>query len=86
MLSARRGDEAAPEIQFWGNAVAKSVDPGVEITVEFDADSNTFVVRLIKNSRVLIFRLSTSQVHTDGRESECERTLKRKIKDLWNLI
>lgn len=86
MLSARRGDDAAPEIQSWGNAVAKSVDPAVEITVEFDADSNTFVVRLIKNSRVLIFRLSTSQVHTDGRESECERTLKRKIKDLWNLI
>jgi len=86
MLSARRGDEAAPEVQSWGNAITKSVDPAVDLTVEFDADSNTFVVRLIKNSRVLIFRLSESQVHTDGRESECERTLKRKIKDLWNLI
>ena len=26
------------------------------------------------------------QVYGDGRESECERTLQRKIKDLWNLI
>jgi len=86
MLSARRGDKAAPDVQSWGNAITKSVDPAVDLTVEFDADSNTFVVRLIKNSRVLIFRLSESQVHTDGRESECERTLKRKIKDLWNLI
>ncbi|MGE5216070.1 MAG: hypothetical protein ACM3SP_03585 [Chloroflexota bacterium] len=86
MLSARRGDEAAPEIQSWANTIAKSVDPAVELTVEFDSDSNTFVVRLIKNSRVLIFRLSESQVHTDGRESECDRTLKRKIKDLWNLL
>jgi hypothetical protein len=54
--------------------------------VFFDADSNTFVLRLVKGARVLIFRLSESQVHTDGREAECERTLNRKIKDLWNLI
>jgi hypothetical protein len=54
--------------------------------VEFDADSNTFLVRLAKGARVLIFRLSQTQVHTDGREAECERTLIRKIKDLWNLI
>jgi hypothetical protein len=27
-----------------------------------------------------------AQVHTDGREAECERTVNRKIKDLWNLI
>jgi hypothetical protein len=54
--------------------------------VEFDSDSNTFLLRLAKGPRVLIFRLSQSQVHTDGREAECERTLNRKIKDLWNLI
>jgi len=41
---------------------------------------------LVKEPRVLIFRLSQSQVHGDGREAECERTLNRKIKDLWNLI
>ncbi len=86
MLSARRGNEAAPEIQSWGKAITERIDPAVDITVEFDPDSNTFVVRLIKNSRVLIFRLSQSQVNTDGRETECERTVNRKIKDLWNLI
>jgi hypothetical protein len=44
------------------------------------------VIRLIKGPRVLIFRLSYGQAHTDGREAECERTLRRKIRDLWNLI
>ena len=86
MLSARRGDEAAAELQSWANEIAKRVDPAVAVTVEFDGDSNTFILRLIKASRVLIFRFSESQVHTDGREAECERTLNRKIKDLWNLI
>jgi len=86
MLSKRRGDDAAEDIQSWGNEITKGIDPAVDITVEFDADSKTFVVRLVKESRVLIFRFSESQVHTDGRESECERTLLRKIKDLWNLI
>jgi hypothetical protein len=86
MLSTRRGDEASPELQSWANEVTKRVDPNVDVTVEFDGDSKTFILRLIKASRVLIFRFSESQVHTDGREAECERTLNRKIKDLWNLI
>ena len=86
MLSTRRGDAASPELQAWATEVAKRVDPAIDVTVEFDADSNTFIVRLVKASRVLIFRFSESQVHTDGREAECERTLNRKIKDLWNLI
>ena len=86
MLSTRRGNEAALEIQSWGDEITKRIDPAVDVTVEFDADSKTFVLRLVKNSRVLIFRFSESQVHTDGRELECERTLIRKIKDLWNLI
>ena len=86
MVSARRGNEAALDIQSWGDEIAKRSDPAIHATVEFDGDSKTFVVRLVKNSRVLIFRFSESQVHTDGREAECERTLNRKIKDLWNLI
>jgi hypothetical protein len=86
MLSAQRGDAATPQLQSWANQIAERVDPAVAVTVEFDSDSNTFVVRLIKGARVLIFRLSESQIHTDGREAECERTLNRKIKDLWNLI
>ena len=86
MLSARRGDEASPEIELWANEIAKGVDPAVSVTIEFEADSHTFIVRLVKEPRVLIFRLSQSQVHGDGREAECARTLNRKIKDLWNLI
>jgi len=86
MLSAQRGDAAVPELQAWAKQVTARVDPAVEVTVEFDSDSNTFLLRLAKAARVLIFRLSQSQVHTDGREAECERTLNRKIKDLWNLI
>ena len=86
MLSSQRGDRAAADIQRWAGEIADRIDPNVGITVEFDADSNTFILRLIKGSRVLIFRFSEAQVHTDGREAECERTLNRKIKDLWNLL
>jgi hypothetical protein len=86
MLSAQRGDAAAPELQAWAARVAQPIDPEISTQVEFDADSNTFIVRLSKGARVLIFRFSESQVQTDGREAECERTLNRKIKDLWNLI
>jgi hypothetical protein len=86
MLSAQRGEAAAPELQAWAARVAQPIDPEIAVQVEFDADSNTFIVRLSKGARVLIFRFSESQVHTDGRETECERTLNRKIKDLWNLI
>jgi hypothetical protein len=86
MLSAKRRDLAIPELQSWATQIVERVDPAVAVTVEFDADSNTFLLRLAKGARVLIFRLSQSQVHTDGRETECERTLNRKIKDLWNLI
>ena len=86
MLSSLRGDAAAAQIQRWAGEIARRIDPDIGITVEFDADSNTFILRLIKGSRVLIFRFSEAQVHTDGREAECERTLNRKIKDLWNLL
>ena len=86
MLSAQRGEAALPELQVWAEEIAKRADPAVEARVEFENDSNTFILRLAKGNRVLIFRLSKSQVHTDGREAECERTLNRKIKDLWNLL
>jgi hypothetical protein len=86
MLSAQRGDAASPELQLWAREIAQRADPAVDVTVEFEADSNTYIIRLVKEPRVLIFRLSASQVHGEGREAECERTLHRKIKDLWNLI
>jgi hypothetical protein len=86
VLAEKRGDAAAPEIADWANRVARQIDEQVAVGVDYDGDSNTFLLRLTKGSRVLLFRLSESQVHVSGREAECERTLQRKIKDLWNLI
>ncbi len=86
MLSRARGEAAAEELTPWAKEVAHRADPAVDVEVMFEDDSNTFIFRLGKAARVLIFRLSASQVYTDGREAECERTLQRKIKDLWNLI
>jgi hypothetical protein len=86
MLSKHRGDPATVELRGWAQEVANRVDPAVKTEVLFEEDSNTFILRLAKDARVLVFRLSASQVYTDGREAECERTLIRKIKDLWNLI
>ena len=70
----------------WANRVARQVDEQVSVDVDYDGDSNTFLLRVARGSRVLLFRLSESQVHVSGREAECERTLQRKIKDLSNLI
>lgn len=86
MLSQQRGDAAVPELSAWASEIAKRIDPAVDTLVEFEEDSHTFILRLTKGARVLIFRLSQTQVYSDGREAECERTLIRKIKDLWNLI
>ena len=86
MLSSQRGNAATPALQVWAQEVAQRADPAVETAVLFEEDSNTFILRLAKGARVLVFRLSASQVYSDGRESECERTLNRKIKDLWNLL
>jgi len=86
MLSTEHGDAASPLIQVWAAQIVKQVDAAVDVEVLFEADSNTYIIRLGKGARVLIFRLSASQVHSDGREAECERTLLRKIKDLWNLL
>ena len=86
MLSDLRGEAACPQLASWAQDIAGSVDPALSADVIFEDDSNTFIVRLAKGARVLIFRLSASQVYSDGREAECERTLRRKIKDLENLL
>ena len=86
MLAEKKGDAAALEVAAWANRVARQIDQQVTVDVDYDGDSNTFLLRLAKGSRVLLFRLSESQVHISGREAECERTLQRKIKNLWNLI
>jgi hypothetical protein len=86
MLSAARGEAAVQELTPWAKEVVRRADPAMNVEVMFEDDSNTFIFRLGKAARVLIFRLSASQVYSDGREAECERTLQRKIKDLWNLL
>jgi hypothetical protein len=86
MLTDKQGDEASGDIERWAKRIAGNVDNEVSVNVYYDTDSSTYVLRLEKGARVLVFRLSQAQIHTDGREAECERTLQRKIKDLWNLI
>jgi hypothetical protein len=86
VITAKQGEAASSDIEEWANQVAAQVDANVTVDVYYDGDSNTYVLRLVKGSRVLDFRLSESQTSTADRETECERTLQRKIKDLWNLI
>jgi hypothetical protein len=86
MITDKEGEAASAEIERWANEVGKATDEEVRIQVYHDADSSTYVLRLMKGNRVLLFRLSEAQVKTSGREQECERTLKRKIKDLEHLI
>jgi hypothetical protein len=87
MLTDKKGEAAAREIAAWANRISSTVDKELTVDVHDDhPDSNTYLIRLGKGARVLLFRLSYGQAHGDGRETECERTLRRKIKDLANLI
>ncbi|MFQ5903074.1 MAG: hypothetical protein ACE5JO_05230 [Candidatus Binatia bacterium] len=82
MVTDKQGEAAVAEIEHWANRIARSMDENVQASIYYDADSNTYVLRLAKGSRILLFRLSEAQVQTPEREEECEKTLKRKIKDL----
>jgi hypothetical protein len=82
MVTDKRGEAAVQEIEQWANGIIRSLDQRVGISVYYDADSSTYVLRLARASRVLLFRLSEAQVQTAGREKECEKILKRKISDL----
>ena len=86
MITAKKTEAASSDIQEWANQIATQVDNAVTVEVYYDADSSTYVLRLMKGARVLVFRLSEAQVHNSEREAECERTLQRKVNDLWNLI
>lgn len=86
MLTSKMGEAGARDIQDWANGIARQLDEAVNVEVLHDADSGGYLLRLVKGARVLLFRLSEAQIHGPGRESECERTLRRKIKDLWSLI
>ncbi len=86
MLTAQEGEAACADIEQWANRIARESHPDIAVHVFFDADSNTYILRLAKESRVLVFRLSVAQIRDLGREAECERTLQRKLKDLRHLI
>ncbi|HEX9445684.1 MAG TPA: hypothetical protein VGA73_16290 [Candidatus Binatia bacterium] len=82
MITEKRGEAASAEIGRWANAVIRPLDALAEASVYYDGDSATYVLRLARASRVLVFRLSEAQVHTPGRQDECVKTLKTKLKNL----
>jgi hypothetical protein len=86
MLTTQEGEAACDDLQEWANRIAQKTDQEIAVQVYYDADSNTYIFRLAKEARVLVFRLSVAQVRGSRREIECERTLQRKLKDLQNLI
>jgi hypothetical protein len=86
MVTAQEGEAACCDIERWANRIAKQSNEDTAVQVFYDADSNTYILRLAKEARVLLFRLSVAQVRGPGREAECERTLQRKLKDLRHLI
>jgi hypothetical protein len=82
VITDKTGEAAAVDIESWANRIAHLAEDGTGASVYPDADSSTYVIRLARKNRVLLFRLSEAQVRTPGREEECEKTLRRKIKDL----
>jgi hypothetical protein len=82
MITDKEGETASREIEHWAEALTRSLYPTVGISVYYDPDSNTYVIRLARASRVLLFRLSAAQVRTPGREEECEEILRKKVSDL----
>jgi hypothetical protein len=82
LITDKQAEAAVSDIEQWAGRLAASIDPKVQASVYYDADSSTYVLRLAKGSRVLLFRLSDAQVSAVEREAECEKILTRKIKDL----
>ncbi|HEY1266626.1 MAG TPA: hypothetical protein VGH16_05170 [Candidatus Binatia bacterium] len=82
MITDKRREQAAADIERWAKRIIESAGASVDVSVYDDADSSTYVLRLARGSRVLLFRLSEAQVHTDGREAECEKSLRTKLKNL----
>jgi len=82
VITDKTGEEAVSEIEQWANRIAQAADKSVQVSVYYDADSNTYVLRLAKKNHVLLFRLSEAQAQTAEREQECEKILRGKIQDL----
>lgn len=87
MITDHLGEPALPDIENWANRIIQFEDSSVKAVESYhDADSNTYVIRLTRGSRVLLFRLSEAQVHTAAREPECEKTLRSRVNDLEGLL
>lgn len=87
MITEHVGEAALPDLEDWANAIIRSEDDTVKALESYhDADSNTYVIRLTRDARVLLFRLSEAQVHTPGREPECEKTLRNRVKEVRRLL
>lgn len=82
MITTQRGEAASADIERWAKQIIAAIDPRADVSVYHDADSSTYVVRLARASRVLVFRFSEAQVYTPERESECAKSLKTKLKNL----
>ena len=82
MITDKQDEAAVVDIEAWADRIARSASEGVQVSVYYDGDSSTYVLRLARASRVLLFRLSDQQVRTAAREAECEKTLRKKIADL----
>ena len=82
MVTSKEGEAATEAIESWARRVIQSQDEAAEASVYYDPDSSTYVIRLARSSRVLLFRLSEAQVRTPERERECEDLLRRKIREL----
>jgi hypothetical protein len=82
MVTDKKAEAATEEIERWASAIVRSIDQRANASVYYDADSSTYVIRLARASRVLLFRLSAAQVRTQEREKECEEILRKKVSDL----
>jgi hypothetical protein len=87
MITQHVGEAALPDLEAWANDIIQSEDNTVKAVESYhDADSNTYVIRLTRYARVLLFRLSEAQVHNPARNSECEKTLRNRVKEVRHLL
>lgn len=82
MITDKQGEAAVGEIVAWASRIIRPLDDKIQASAYHDADSRTYVIRLSKGIRVLLFRLSETQLRTPGREAECEQIVRRRVKEM----
>jgi hypothetical protein len=82
MITDKPAEAATRDIEDWAGRVIRSLDPTIGASVYHDPDSNTYVIRLARGNRVLLFRFSEAQVLTPERETECAEILRGKLRQL----